>query len=136
MFSFKSNFVTFPRLMAAALVVIPVGAVATMTTAKTLESGSQFCDIGATPAGGGMVKLDALVHADKAVSGSYTFRVEKTGGGGSSTINQGGDFDAKAGQTATLSTVSLGGKGAQYKATLDVTIGGKTMSCTKQTGVN
>lgn len=135
MFSFKSNVVTFPRLVAAALVLMPVGAIATMSTAKTLDS-SQFCDIGATPAGGGMVKLDALVHADKAVSGSYTFRIEKTGGGGSSTINQGGDFDAKAGQTATLSTVSLGGKGAQYKATLDVTIGGKTVSCTKQTGVN
>ncbi|HWU64777.1 MAG TPA: curli-like amyloid fiber formation chaperone CsgH [Ensifer sp.] len=135
MFNFKSNIVTFPRLMAAALALIPVVAVSTMTTAGTLENPG-FCDIGATSAGGGMVKLDALVHADRAVSGSYTFRVEKTGGGGSSTINQGGDFDAKAGQTATLSSVSLGSKGAQYRATLDVTFGGKTVSCTKETGSN
>jgi hypothetical protein len=127
------RFVTFPRLMAAALVVVPVGAVATMTTAKTLES-PQICEIGATPAGSGMVKLDALVHADKSLSGSYTFRVEKTGSGGSSTINQGGDFDARAGQTATLSSVSMGGKGARYNATLDVTVGGKTVTCTKQSG--
>ena len=83
-----------------------------------------------------MVKLDALVHADKALSCSYALRVEKTGGGGSSTINQGGDFDAKAGETATLSSVSLGGKGARFKATLDVTIGGKTVSCMKQTASN
>lgn len=133
MSSLMSNFVTVPRLMVAALVLVPVAAVATMSTAKTFDS-TQLCEIGATPAGGGMVKLDALVHADRALSGSYTFRVEKTGGGGSSTINQGGDFDAKAGDTATLSSVSLGAKGARYKATLDVTIGGKTVSCTKQTG--
>lgn len=130
-----SRFFPFPHLTAAALVVVPVVAAATMSAAKTVES-SQLCQIGATPAGGGMVRLEALVNADKAVSGSYTFRVEKTGGGGSSTINQGGDFDAKAGQTATLSSVSLGGKGARYNATLDVTIGGKTVSCTKQTGSN
>ena len=128
-----TNNVTFPRLMAAcALVLLPVGAVATMTAAKTID-GNGLCEISATSSGG-MVKLDALVHADKAVAGSYTFRVEKTGGGGSSSINQGGDFGAKAGQTATLSSVSLTAPGGQYKAALDVTIDGKTVSCTKQTG--
>ncbi|MCD2174825.1 curli-like amyloid fiber formation chaperone CsgH [Rhizobium sp. C4] len=130
-----TNNVTFPRLMAAcALVLVPVGAVATMTAAKPID-GAGLCEISATPSAG-MVRLDALVHADKAVAGSYTFRVEKTGGGGSSTINQGGDFGARAGQTATLSSVSLAARGAAYKAALDVTIDGKTVRCTKQTGGN
>lgn len=130
-----SSIVTYPRLMAAlALVLVPMGAVATMTAAQPLDN-TGLCEISATPSGG-MVRLDALVHASKPVVGSYNLRVEKTGGGGSSTISQGGDFDAKAGQTATLSSVSLGSRGARYNATLDVTIGGKTVSCTKQTGSN
>lgn len=133
-----SHIITFPRMMTAfAALLLPVGALATMATtssAKLLDS-PQICEIGVKSAGG-TVRLDALVNADKAVAGSYTFRVEKSGGGGSSTINQGGDFDAKAGQTATLSSVSLAARGAVYKAALDVTIDGKTVRCTKQTGGN
>lgn len=119
-----------PALAAFALILLPVGAVATVTSAKPSDS-TQLCDISATTSSG-MVKLDALLHADKAVAGSYTFQVRKTGGGGSSTINQGGDFNAAPGQTATLSSVSLGSQGAVYKAKLDVTIGGKSFSCMKQ----
>ncbi len=131
-----SHIITLPRMMTAfAALLLPVGALATMTTvssAKLLDA-PQICEIGVKSAGG-TVRLDALVNADKAVAGSYTFRVEKTGGGGSSTINQGGDFDAKAGETATLSSVSLGGKGAAFKATLIVNAGGKSVTCTKQAG--
>jgi len=83
-----------------------------------------------------MVRLDALVRADKHVGGTYTFRIEKAGNGGSSTINQSGDFDAKAGHPATLSSVSLDAKGLEYKATLDVVIGDKRFSCTNEIGGN
>ncbi|MGY5776466.1 curli-like amyloid fiber formation chaperone CsgH [Rhizobium sp. LEGMi135b] len=123
------------RLMTIlALVLLPVGAVAAMTTANQSDE-TQLCEIKATP-GAGMVRLDAFVHADKHVGGTYTFHVEKAGGGGSSTINQSGDFEATAGHPAILSSVSLDSKGAQYKATLDVVIGDKSFSCTKQTGGN
>ncbi|MGY5809058.1 curli-like amyloid fiber formation chaperone CsgH [Rhizobium sp. LEGMi198b] len=119
------------RLMAiVALVLLPVGAVAAVTTANQSDE-AQLCEIKATP-GAGMVRLDALVHADKHVGGTYTFHVEKSGDGGSSTINQSGDFDATAGHAATLSSVSLDSKGTEYKATLDVVIGDKSFSCTKQ----
>ncbi|MBY5463957.1 hypothetical protein BAE36_02295 [Rhizobium leguminosarum bv. trifolii] len=109
-----------------------VGAVATMTTANQSD-GAQLCEIKATP-GAGMVRLDALVHADKYVGGTYTFHVEKVGDGGSSTINQSGDFDAVEGRTAILGSVSLDSKGAKYKATLDVVIRVRSFSCTKQIG--
>ncbi|NLS21214.1 hypothetical protein HGP16_32465 [Rhizobium sp. P40RR-XXII] len=119
------------RLVAIlALVLLPVGAVAAVTTANQSDE-AQLCEIKATP-GAGMVRLDALVHADKHVGGTYTFHVEKSGDGGSSTINQGGDFDATAGHAATLSSVSLDAKGTGYKATLDIVIGDKRFSCTKQ----
>ena len=123
------------RLMAIlALVLLPVGAIEAMTTANKSDE-AQLCEIKATP-GAGMVRLDALVHADKHVSGTYTFHVEKSGDGGSSTSSQSGDFDATAGHAAILSSVSLNSKGTEYKATLDVVIGDKSFSCTKQIGGN
>ncbi|MBB3424233.1 hypothetical protein FHT85_001207 [Rhizobium sp. BK312] len=129
-----ANNVKYPRHLMAilALVLLPVGAVAAMTAANQSD-GARLCEIKATP-GAGMVRLDALVHADKHVGGTYTFHVEKAGNGGSSAINQSGDFDAKAGQAAILSSVSLDSKGTEYKATLDVVIGNKSFSCIKQSG--
>ncbi|MBB3137045.1 hypothetical protein FHS26_004804 [Rhizobium pisi] len=130
------NSIKHPRRLMAilALVLLPVGAVAAMTTANQSD-GAQLCEIKATP-GAGMVRLDALIHADKHVGGTYTFHVEKSGGAGSSAVNQSGDFDATAGHAAILSSVSLDSKGAEYRATLDVVIGGKSFSCTKQIGGN
>ena len=129
-----ANNVKYPRHLMAilALVLLPVGAVAAMTAANQSD-GAQLCEIKATP-GAGMVRLDALVHADRHVGGTYTFHVEKSGDGGSSTINQGGDFDAIAGHTAVLSSVSLDSQATEYKATLDVVIGDKRFSCTKTGG--
>ncbi|MBY5891366.1 curli-like amyloid fiber formation chaperone CsgH [Rhizobium ruizarguesonis] len=115
-----------------ALVLLPVGAIAAVTTANQSDR-AQLCEIKATP-GERMVRLDALVHADKHVGGTYTFHVEKVGDGGSSTINQSGDFDAVEGHTAILGSVSLDSKGAKYKATLDVVIRDRSFSCTKQIG--
>lgn len=130
------NSVKHPRRLMAilALVLLPVGAIAAMTTANPSDE-AQLCEIKATP-GAGMVRLDALVHANEHVGGTYTFHVEKSGDGGSSTINQSGDFDAIAGHVAILSSVSLASKGTEYKATLDVVIGDKSFSCTKQIGSN
>ncbi|RUM25813.1 hypothetical protein EFQ99_05785 [Rhizobium vallis] len=130
------NSVKHPRrlMFILALVLLPVGAVAAMKTANQSDE-TQLCEIKATP-GAGMVRLDALVHADTHVGGTYTFHVEKSGDAGSSTINQSGDFDATAGHSAILSSVSLDTKGAKYKATLDVVIAGKSFSCAKQVGGN
>ncbi|WP_392714164.1 curli-like amyloid fiber formation chaperone CsgH [Rhizobium ruizarguesonis] len=123
------------RAMAVlALVLLPVGAVAALTTANQSD-GAQLCEIKVTPVAS-MVRLDALVHADKHVGGTYTFHVEKVGDGGSSTINQSGDFDAVEGHTAILGSVSLDSKGAKYKATLNVVIRDRSFTCTKQIGAD
>lgn len=130
------NTVKHPRRLMAilTLVLLPVGAVAAMTTANRSDE-AQLCEIKATPEAG-IVRLDALVHADKHVGGTYTFHVEKSGDSGSSTISQSGDFDATAGHSTILSSVTLDSKGAQYKATLDLVVGVKSISCMKQIGDN
>ncbi|PDS99405.1 hypothetical protein CO659_00965 [Rhizobium sp. S9] len=130
------NSIKHPRraMTILALVLLPVGAVSAMTTANQSDR-VQLCEIKATP-GAGMVRLDALVHADKHVGGTYTFHVEKVGNGGGSTINQSGDFDAVEGHAAMLGSVSLDSKGAKYKATLDVVVGDESFGCVKQIGGN
>jgi hypothetical protein len=128
------NSVKHPRHLVAilTLVLLPVGAVAAMTTTNQSDE-ARLCEIKVTP-GAGMVRLDALVHADKHTAGTYTFHVDKSGDSGSSTINQSGDFDAIAGHAAILSSVTLDSKRGEYKATLDVVIEDKSFSCTKQIG--
>lgn len=124
--------VIHPRrlLTLAALALIPVGAMATMTTAGQ-ASADKLCTIEATREAG-MIRLDAQVHANKALAGSYTLQIEKSGGGGTATISQGGEFDARPGQAVTLTSVSVDAKGTRYKAVLDVEAGGKSFRCTRQ----
>ncbi|MFF2323106.1 curli-like amyloid fiber formation chaperone CsgH [Agrobacterium sp. NPDC058088] len=117
-------------ILAAAL--LPFGAVAAISTAKEPADG-QFCEIKATPQAG-MVKLEAVAKGDASAGGTYAFHVEKSGGAGSSVINQGGDFNAAAGRSQLLSSVTLDAKGARYKAVLDLVIDGRNYSCTKQIG--
>ncbi len=91
------------------------------------------CEIVANPSGG-MVALEGVLHTDTAISGSYSFRVVSSGGGGSSNIRQGGQFSAGPNAPATLGTVMLGNAGGHYKATLEVVANGKTIACTERTG--
>jgi hypothetical protein len=81
---------------------------------------------------GNSVALEGVVFAKSAVMGSYQLRVSKTGGGGSSDINQSGEFSAGPGGPSTLSTVTLGGDGGSYVARLTVTWDGGTIECTER----
>lgn len=82
----------------------------------------------------GMTSLEGVVHADKAVSGSYQFRVKSSGASGRSNLDQGGDFTAGPGNPATLGSITLDTRGARYDASLTVTLNGKTIECADRTG--
>ena len=69
---------------------------------------------------GRIVELEGLVHVSRAVSGSYRLRVMQNGSGGSSQINQSGEFDVRAGSASSLGTVSLLAAPGTYTATLTV----------------
>jgi hypothetical protein len=81
---------------------------------------------------GQSVALEGVVFANAAVEGSYHLRVSKSGGGGSSDINQSGDFSAGPGESSTLGTVMLGGDGGSYTANLTVTWDGGSVECTER----
>ncbi len=82
---------------------------------------------------GGSTVLEGVVFSGSAVDGSYQFTVTKSGGGGSSNINQGGEFSVSAGGKSTVGTVALGGDGG-YSATLRVTADGHSTACKERTG--
>ena len=82
---------------------------------------------------GGSVVLQGVVFSDQATDGSYEFRVAKSGGGGSSDINQSGEFSVGAGGKSSVASVSLGGSGG-YSATLKVRSSGHAVACTERSG--
>ena len=82
----------------------------------------------------GMTMLEGVVESDEALSGRYQFRVVSAGRSGSSNIQQGGPFSIDAEEMVTLGRVSLGGSGADYDASLTVTLDGVTMECMEEGG--
>jgi hypothetical protein len=75
------------------------------------------CDIivRRTPNG---VSLKAVANLSRPTAGDYTFVITKSGGGGSSDINQGGPLESYAGRHDLGSSEISMGRGASYRATL------------------
>jgi hypothetical protein len=90
------------------------------------------CEIQRNTAGGTLT-LTPVVHADIPVTGAYKFRVTGSTRGGSSNIDQGGPFAAKAKEAVKLSSVSIGA-GGSFNATLTVTVDGSTLNCSEKAG--
>jgi hypothetical protein len=91
------------------------------------------CEIQANAAGG-MIALEGVLHTDKALSGSYLFKVTSSGGAGRSNIQQGGYFSAGPDAPATLGTVMLGNSGGTFDASLEVMANGTTVACAEKVG--
>jgi hypothetical protein len=91
------------------------------------------CDIQVKPLGGG-VELQGVVFANSAIHGAYELQVSKSGGGGTSNINQGGAFNARPDEPAKLGVVTLGGDKATYRAQLKVMWDGQEIECEKTVG--
>jgi hypothetical protein len=81
----------------------------------------------------GMLVVEPVIHAPGAVSGSYQFHVTGGAGGNSANIMQGSGFATGPDGTATLGRVMLGANGS-YDASLSVSAGGETASCSERLG--
>ncbi|WP_210191736.1 curli-like amyloid fiber formation chaperone CsgH [Rhodomicrobium vannielii] len=101
--------------------------------AASAESGPIRCEIKVLRDGGG-VQLEGMVFASDKVAGSYRLQVRKTSGGGSSNVNQGGNFSAAPDAPAKVGMVTLGGDDAAYSAKLQVTWSGGTVECEESVG--
>jgi hypothetical protein len=79
----------------------------------------------------GMLLIQGAVLSPVALDGSYAFSVQSSGGGGNSSISQGGQFTAPANQQTTIGQVMINA-GSNYKVVLDVTANGQKLDCDQQ----
>lgn len=86
------------------------------------------CEIALEHVNGGTV-IEGRVSSDTSVTGTYAMAITSRSSGGTSTIRQSGDFEASAGETATLSGTRLMGSPASHSVDLEVRVGGRRLSC-------
>ena len=82
---------------------------------------SSMCEVRTTKVPGG-VELEAVVSSVRALDGSYSFVIEKSGSSGSSNIAQAGDFTLQRGEEQVVGSAGLGlGRADSYTAKLILT---------------
>ncbi|MCD7059452.1 curli-like amyloid fiber formation chaperone CsgH [Pelagibacterium xiamenense] len=118
---------------AALTALVALGGAGYASSSASNASGSARCDIAATQSGS-MIALEGLLHAEKALQGSYRFTVQSVGGGNSSTTSQGGGFVVEAQDTAVLGRVNVGGSSATYDVRLVIEIDGEVFECQSRVG--
>jgi hypothetical protein len=86
---------------------------------------ARTCDIIVRRTGNGVL-IKAVANPGRYLDGDYSFVITKNGRGGSSDINQGGPFDARAGERVELGVSELSlERGAGYRATLVLSDNGR-----------
>lgn len=78
----------------------------------------------------GMTTFEAVLQSPTPSDGAYRFALKSSGGGGSSTINQGGGFSTLAGEPVSLAKVMLNA-GASIDVDFSVTIAGRSFDCSQ-----
>jgi hypothetical protein len=74
---------------------------------------------------GNAVALAGSVEARSALQGTYALRIRGAG----TSIDQGGDFAARAGETVGIGDARLSGRAADLDATMTITVGGRSVPC-------
>jgi hypothetical protein len=92
------------------------------------QAGTLACALVITE-GRGMVSLAAQVRSPVAVSGSYALSVGRGGGDGSATIDQGGGFTARAGETLTLGRIDMNGRARDLSTAFTIEARGQRLTC-------
>ncbi|MFD1744802.1 curli-like amyloid fiber formation chaperone CsgH [Rhizobium helianthi] len=113
--------------VALTLLIAAAGSTTGLALAAGSAKGPLRCELKVTNTGG-MTMLQAFVVSDREVDGTYRLKVDGSGQGGTSTIQQGGPFSASSAKPTSLGSVSLG-SGSAYDARLDITAGGKSVKC-------
>ncbi len=113
--------------LAAAACGIGAGAAGSSAVAEPLR-----CELRITERAGATT-IAGRVSADRLVQGSYRLAIAAQGGGGSATISQSGEFEARPGAPAELGQATLGGSAARYRADLEILVDGLRLRCLEQT---
>lgn len=113
------------------LLLAAVGGTAGLAIAGSTKSPLR-CELRVTKSGGNLT-LEALAFSDKSVEGTYRLKVDGSGSGGNSVIQQGGPFSSDPAKGRSLGMVSLGA-GSTYDARLEVKAGDTSANCVETVG--
>jgi hypothetical protein len=110
------------------LLLLPLAlAVGTGAMAHKTPSDAVSCEIRSSKSSGGLL-LEAVATGRSRTTGEYEFVISKSGGGGTSDITQGGEFEIGPKEEAILGEVAVGSaEGAFVRARLTLTDGGKVL---------
>lgn len=123
MLSFDKRLSIIPAVLGLGLAAFAVtGGQAGTTSAAPVQ-----CGVNSTTQNG-MLMLEGALQTDVAVNGSYQFRLQSSGSGGSTNISQGGNFSASAHDTVSLGKVMINA-GSRYDLVFEVTANGKKLDC-------
>lgn len=86
------------------------------------------CELRLQAVAGG-TQIEGRVVADRPVAGTYQMALTSRSSGGSTTIRQGGDFEAAPGADAILSQTRLMGAPSRQHVDLEVRVGGRRIAC-------
>lgn len=113
----------------AALVITGAACTASLATSQnTTEPEALVCELRLTETNR-QVTIAAEAEARKALHGTYELNIDQRSAAGRSTIRQGGEFDLKAGERATLGQASFSGRAQDFNAELTVKANGLTRTC-------
>jgi hypothetical protein len=109
------------------------GATLAHAPANTGGTGPVRCELVLDEARGSTT-IQGRVTTERPVSGTYRLSIASRSAGGSATINQSGDFDARPGAPALLGQTTLGGARGNHRADLEVRVDGRRVTCTDARG--
>lgn len=113
----------------AALVITGAACTASLATSQnTTDPEALVCELRLTETNR-QVMIAAEAEARKALHGTYELNIDQRSAAGRSTIRQGGEFDLKAGERATLGQASFSGRAQDFNAELTVKANGLTRTC-------
>ncbi len=125
----RQVFIIAAGVLPASLGLAAAQGALTPKTPRLSLAADDMCEVRTTKVPGG-VELEAVVSSVRALDGSYSFVVEKTGSGGDSNIAQAGDFSLERGTEHVLGSAGLGlGSGDSYTAKLVLTDGSGDIVC-------
>ncbi len=113
------------------VVLLALGGAAVAANANTSNPDDAIACGVSTVTDRGMLAIEGVLQSPEALHGEYRFALKSSGNGGSSTINQGGQFAASPGMPVSLGKVTVNA-GSAIDVDFTITTGGRKYDCSQQ----
>lgn len=116
------------NILAGIFGIAALGVVGVAASANDPQSAAAFACGVSTATERGMLVVEGIVQSPTVLSGEYRFSLKSIGGGGSTNVNQGGQFSVAPGTAVSLGRVMVNA-GASVDVDFSVSADGKRLDC-------